>query len=314
MKSRGDSLIHPPALRPGDTVALICPGSRIEQRLIRQAEQWLRELGFCVAKYPQKKKPDSFFAASDADRAKELDWALAEPGIRAVFACRGGYGSQRALRLISRAQWQRWKPKLVMGYSDVTYLHQFLQNQLGWVSFHGPLIGFLNRPLIRKLMEASLVFSSAPHVETWSEVRNVGGRPSAEGRLVGGNLSLIQMAGPAELPRRPIILAIEDIHENFYRIDRMLQSLLDAGYAEYVRGILLGTFDDCGKGDRKTFRFERVLDSMRQLTRGPIWMNCRFGHGLDRRKIFQRILPFGTQIKLQGKRVHFLEPIVTDAC
>lgn len=308
MKSR--KLICPSQLHYGDTIALVRPSSRLDEKAYVSALHNLRDLGFCVAEYSGRRRKDSFFAASDEDRAQELHWAFREPGIRAVLVCRGGYGSQRALQCLKPSDWAQWKPKLVVGYSDTTYLHQWLQNQLGWISIHGPLVGFLDKISLQKLGRSLTELPVEKSESLWSEVTQQGRNVRARGRLVGGNLSLLSVRGPAELPQEDLILALEDVNENFYRIDRMLRSLIDAGYDRHIRGIILGTFKGCGEKDGRSFGFHRILETLRNLCRGPIWQGARFGHGLKQ----QRLLPLGLRVEMDGRRLRFLEGVVSPRC
>src|SRR5690606_27256842 len=125
---------------------------------------------------------------------------------------------------LSEKQVSRWRPKIFLGYSDMTYIHQTIQNQLGWVTFHGPLIGSLDLTRLKKCIQ-SLEHLKKPSRETWSEAKPKGKGTNAEGRLVGGTLSLLSLTGKNALPREPVILALEDVNENFYRIDRMIWNL-----------------------------------------------------------------------------------------
>lgn len=300
------SLIKPLGLNFGDTIALIRPASRLDEVAFRNTAKILRKMGFCVAFYPGKMRSDRFFAASDSDRARELSWAFREPGIRAVLACRGGYGSVRTLGHLKPNEIRQWKPKLFVGYSDMTYLHQWLQNQLGWVSIHGPLAGRMPSADVKTFIKDLMALPSVRVEQKWSEIKNISKRNMASGLLLGGNLSMIQVAGPAALPRVPMILAIEDVNEDFYRLDRMLRVLKDAGYSKYFRGILLGSLLKCGERDRKTFGMNRLQDTLRELTKGPIWTRVRFGHGIRR----QRLLPLGCKVQLRGRTFSILEPVV----
>ncbi len=305
-------LITPPALKPGASLALIRPAGRFDEKRYQENVRELRKLGFCVCEYPRRSKKDSFFSASDRDRALEFAWAFSEPGIDAVLSVRGGYGTHRLIdafeRLPQKVQ-KAIRPKIFVGYSDVTYLHQYLQNQWGWKTFHGPLTGALPPAALKSMMKDLLALPSQSSAETWSEAKVLSGGKSskARGRLVGGNLSLLQTSGPAALPKNvPLILALEDVNENFYQIDRMLRVLVDAGYRENVKGLLLGTFVGCGKDDARTFRWSRVQESLRELCAGPILKNIRFGHGLKT----QRLLPLGSQVEVSGKKIRVLGPVV----
>jgi muramoyltetrapeptide carboxypeptidase len=159
---------------------------------------------------------------------------------------------------------------------------------------------------MRAFVKDLLSLAKRPNSEAWSEVKNVGAKASARGKLVGGNLSLLTTLGPAALPREPVILALEDVNENHYRLDRMIGNLIDAGYARYVKGIVCGRFLNCGEKDRTSFPFSKIISSLRQLTRGPIWLGARFGHGVKH----QRILSLGVKAALSGKKVSWRESAV----
>jgi muramoyltetrapeptide carboxypeptidase len=306
-------LKKPHVLKRGDTIALIRPAGFISDKIFFTAAENLRALGFCVATYPGKwpKKSEAHpsFSATDEVRAAEMNWAFSQPGISAVLCCRGGYGSVRTANQISPEQLKKWRPKIFVGFSDITYLHQLLQNERKMVSFHGPLTGFLNKSHLKKFLQNIMALPSKPMIQKWSEVRSTGTKKSARGKLVGGNLSLLQTSGRAALPKEPIILAIEEVNEDFYRIDRMLWALIDAGYSEYIRGIVLGSFKNCGARDSKTFGWKKVQQTLRKLTKGPIWEGASFGHGLKT----QRLLPLGCQVEMKNKSLRFLEAAVSES-
>ncbi|MBN8555028.1 MAG: LD-carboxypeptidase [Deltaproteobacteria bacterium] len=307
MKShKSKKMRKPPALKLGDTIALVRPAGFISDKILKKTAENLRSLGFCVVTYLGKSKKDGFFSASDESRAAELNWAFSQPGISAIFCCRGGYGSVRTFSHISKTQIQKWKPKIFVGYSDMTYVHQILQNEMGLVSFHGPLSGFLNKKDLKVFVQSLLDLPRAQK-QKWSEVK-IYKKGSARGKLLGGNLSLLQVAGRAALPKVPMILAIEDVNENFYRIDRMIWTLIDAGYAPFVRGVVLGKFLSCGKDDSKIFGWSRVMQSLQKLTRGPIWQNANFGHGMKR----QRLLALGCEVEMKNRSLIVRESIVSD--
>lgn len=298
-------LILPPPLKRGDTVALILPASRLEEDFYEASLKAFREEGFFVATFPGKKKRHRFFSAADEDRAKELNWALTEPGINAVFCCRGGYGSMRLLPYLHKFNLKKWRPKIFVGYSDVCFLHQWLSNRLGWLSFHGPLVGQISKTALVNMIEEVLRLPDRK-AEVWSECRLIR-KGQAEGRLVGGNLSMLQTSGEAALPREKLILALEDVNEYHYRIDRMIWALIHAGYSRFVKGIVLGSFHQCGKVEKNPFPWEWIRESLEQLCPdGPILEAAQFGHGLK----VQRLLPLGMKLRLKGKEFRWQRPLV----
>jgi muramoyltetrapeptide carboxypeptidase len=291
-------------LKLGDTIALVRPAGYLSDDLFLKTTQTLRSFGFCVVTYKEAFKPDGTFSASDDLRARELQWAFSQPGVSLVWACRGGYGSVRTLSRLSKSDVRAWQPKIFVGYSDTTYLHQVLKNELGMPSIHGPLCGFLNRAQLKSSIRALLELPASPQGQTWAEIENLGRNVRVQGQLLGGNLSMIQTAGRAALPKTPMILAIEDVNEDFYRLDRMIWTLIDAGYAPFVKGIIVGSLLKCSE---RSFGRQRFIQTLQTLTNGPIWMKARFGHGLKT----QRLLPLGCRVALgKHKRFEILEPVV----
>ena len=206
-----------------------------------------------------------------------------------------------------KADLKKWRPKLFLGYSDITFLHQWLQNELGFVSFHAPLVGQISEPDLKEFVENTLALSTRKK-EAWSECE-LHRKGKARAILQGGNLAMIQTAGPAALPKRDMILALEDVNEAHYRLDRRVWELIHAGYGPYVKGLVLGQFFQCGKSEARRFAWSTVLESLEKLcSRGPILVNARFGHGLKR----QRILPLGVEVEVDGRSFRWRKPLVQD--
>jgi len=296
----------PLGLKRADSIALIRPAAKIDKDKWEASIRDLRAAGFFVLTYPGNFREDTYFAASDEERAKEFDWAMGEPAVKAILCCRAGYGSMRMLAEIRSSQIKKWQPKIIMGYSDITCLHAWIINQLKWPSFHGPLIGFLNASEISQALGSLMSLEGKTREEFWAEVE-VLSEGEASGYLYGGNLSLIQTAGPAALPKKPMVLAIEDVNEDWYRLDRIVWSLIQAGYGDYVKGIIVGTMEACGKKDEENFGVKKFQESLKVLSSGPIWWAGNFGHGLK----VQRILALGLRVKMSNKKLlHYLEPAV----
>ncbi|PIR23258.1 MAG: hypothetical protein COV44_03695 [Deltaproteobacteria bacterium CG11_big_fil_rev_8_21_14_0_20_45_16] len=306
LKVRVSHLNLPVGLKKGDSLALIRPATKIDKDKWEASIRDLRAAGYFVLVYPGSFREDTYFSASDDERAKEFDWAMREPAAKAVLCCRAGYGSMRMIARIRSSQIKKWRPKIIMGYSDITYLHAWIHNQLKWPSFHGPLMGFLNAIEISQSLGNLMDLAGKKREELWAEVEILN-EGEASGNLYGGNLSLIQADGPAALPRRPMILAVEDVNEDWYRLDRMVWSLIQSGYGEYVKGIIVGTLEGCGKKDSENFGVKKFQESLKALSSGPIWWGGNFGHGLK----VQRILALGLRVKMTKEKIlHYLEPAV----
>jgi muramoyltetrapeptide carboxypeptidase len=295
----------PKALSKGGVIALIRPAGHIDEAKVQKAAEALRSEGYFVVLHPEKQKKFFTLAASDEARAREWMWAFTQPGIDCVWACRGGYGSQRILPYLKLNALKKAKARIFVGYSDLTFMHHWHFNVLKRVSFHGPLLGHLDKAAIRKALAEIDGLPQKPEAQTWSEARVIrsGG---ARGILMGGNLSLLQTSGPAALPHQNMILAIEDVREDYYRLDRMVWNLIHAGYSKWVRGIIVGSLEACGERDRQVFPIRLLQESLKKLSSGPIWWGARFGHGLKN----QRVLALGCRVSMRGRSLRYEESAV----
>ena len=194
-----------------------------------------------------------FLAGTDADRAADLQRAWCDPDVAAVFVARGGSG---ATRLIDRLDWaamQAAGPKLLVGFSDVTALSEAVATRLGLVSLFGPMpaavaLGELPPDCVRGEHLRRTLFEPDAAREVFGEGADVRRARAGPGVLVGGTLSLLTMTiGTAESrPANGGIAVLEDVAEAAFRLDNRLTQLLRTGWFDGVRGIVLGSWTDCG--------------------------------------------------------------------
>ena len=244
-------LIKPDPLFPGSDVALVAPGSAVSEEQLQKAMDFVCSLGLNPIVYPSCYfvNRDGYLAAPDAQRAKDIMDAFANPNIQGIWCIRGGYGSHRLLPLLDKEQIRR-HPKWFGGYSDVTALHLFLNQDCGQETYHCTMpstepdaddftLTWLKKALYGGL-EGLLIQPDGQCMESL-----VPGKVS--GMLCGGNLSLMaaSLGTPWEIDTRGKILFLEDIHEKTYRIDSMLTQLRNAGKFCDCAGILLGAWTDC---------------------------------------------------------------------
>lgn len=310
-RPRSAQLQSPPALRRGDTIAIVQPAGKLDPDAYQRTKSIIQEQGLFVAEWKGSRSSHSYFSASDAERKDELSWALREPGIRAVFCARGGYGCVRMLSEGLLSEKKFFQPKIVTGYSDITYLHQWIQNHLQWISFHSNLVGMIGDEALARFVEQILDLPTtvSHHLmkQKWegAKVLQAG---VAKGKLVGGNLSLLRLQGPAALPQENVVLAIEDVNEDYYALDRLLWTLIDSGYSRYVKALLVGRLKNCGERDASRFPLEELQATARRLCQGPILWGAEFGHGLDE----QLVLPLGAELQVIQNALEFREPWVEE--
>jgi muramoyltetrapeptide carboxypeptidase len=300
--SQRDGFTRPPALAPGDRVAVVAPASPFDREsfeaglrvLARRYRPSLPEGLFARARY---------LAGDDGRRRDELLAALTDEGIAAVFAARGGYGS---LRLLPKLRVDGLLPKLLVGFSDITTLHLAVQSA-GWTSVHGPVITQLGTQpgeVVERLFD--LLESTGVPAPPLAGVGLVGG--TAEGPLLGGNLSVLtRLLGTPYLP--PLdgaILLLEDVGERPYRLDRMWTHLALCGVFDRVRGVALGGFTDCEEPSGE-YGSAEVLATLAAEAGLPCVAGLPVGHGA-----VNMPLPLGVRVRLDADagRLEFLEPAV----
>ena len=241
----------PDPLYPGASVALVAPASAVPEDRLQNALDFVRSFGLEPVVYPSCyfANRDGYLAANDAQRAKDILDAFADPNIQGIWCIRGGYGSHRLLPLLD-SELIRNNPKWFGGYSDVTTLHTYLNQECGLEAYHCPMAstewnadGF-TREAIKKALFWEL--SGAVVHPDGQQPKTLVPRKAA-GRLCGGNLSLVadSLGTPWEIDTRGKILFLEDVHEKPYRIDAMLTQLRNAGKFRDCAGILLGAWAGC---------------------------------------------------------------------
>ncbi len=232
-----------------------------------------------------------YLAGDDRVRAADFVAAWTDPDTAAVWAARGGYGAQRMVDLIDFDMLRAAGPKHLVGFSDITALHSRLGRELGQVTVHGPVAGSIEQlsdePTCRSLRE---LIMTAPE-PGFVLVAGRGVAPgTAYGRLWGGNLSLLASdVGVEPLPADPVIMVVEEVGEDGYRLDRMLTQLRRAGWLGRVAGVVVG---DLG-GDRLTVLVQHCLADLGV----PMIIDVPVGHGAR-----NLALPLGAPVVLDAIR------------
>lgn len=232
-----------PTIRGGGRVALVAPAGPLRgPEDLQRAQENVRSLGWQPVTGAHVLAREGYLAGSDAERLTDLNDALTDDSVDAIWCVRGGYGAMRLLDGIDYAAMRR-RPKPIIGYSDITALHAAIGTRCETVTFHGPTARAELTPFSRSSLGRALD-GGDPCGEASDAVTLRGGR--ARGRLIGGNLALLAaLAGTAYEPDYDgAILVIEDVNEPVYRIDRMLTQLSLAGRLSRCAGIVFGQFTD----------------------------------------------------------------------
>ncbi|MFJ9576080.1 LD-carboxypeptidase [Streptomyces sp. NPDC101191] len=275
-------LLRPRRLGPGARVAVVAPSGPIPEDRLRAGLDILRgwDLDPVVAPHVLDAHPTlGHLAGTDADRARDLTEAWCDPSVSAVLCARGGYGAQRMVDLVDWTAIRAAGPKVFVGYSDVTALHEAFAVRLGLTTLHGPMVAaaaFLKDARTQESLRATLFEPESVRTLGLETARAlVPGR--AHGVTLGGCLSLLAAELGTPLARRSArggLLLLEDTGEEPYRLDRMLTQLLRSGWLDGVAGVGLGSWEECGpyEGVRAV-----LLDRLGTLGI-PVLEQLGFGH------------------------------------
>jgi len=312
-KGSATAAIKPAPLVSGGLVRVISTASPADRDALGRGIAELERLGYQV-RTSSTMQPEGYFAGSTLRRKAELEGALQDPDASAVICARGGYGTAALLDQIRLPG--RIRPKLLVGYSDVTMLQAYLWTRFHWTSLHGPMVaaGFNNGAGARSGYDlASFVDVSAGKRDSWSLALDAVplSRGEASGLLLGGCISLLEttLGTPWEFDTRGAILFLEDRGVKPYQLDRMLLHLVQAGKFRGVRGIVLGDFPDSEPPQECSPSVRDVCRRILMPLRVPIIFGAPIGHTVRP----MLTIPFGVRARLRAAgegRLEILEPAV----
>ena len=293
------------SLGGGSRVALVAPSGILPDRAqVELAIENARSLGWIPVLGENVSELHGYLAGTDEQRAADLNKALRDETIDAIWCVRGGYGAMRLLRDIDFAALKA-NPRPLIGFSDITALHAAIHSECGIVSFHGPTA----RGELTEFSRDSLLRAVEAQVDPCGEAPSARVlRPGkARGRLAGGNLALIAslMGTPWSVDFDGAILIIEDIDEAVYRVDRMMRQLLLAGALGKCAAIVAGDFrppaGETSEGNRSV---DEVIAEAAEEAEIPCLAGAPFGHIDD-----QWTIPLGALAELdtEARSLHVVE-------
>ncbi|MBD1420347.1 S66 peptidase family protein [Sphingobacterium chuzhouense] len=287
----------PEFLKKGDKVAIVCPASYIKGN-IEVALAVLNSWGLDVEVGKSVTSQFHQFAGTDEVRRRDLQAALDNPEIKAIFAARGGYGT---VRIIDQLDFRKFKkhPKWIVGFSDITVLHSHIHNKVGVCSIHGQMPKAFSKSTQAALTSLKNALFGKKKDFKYSQTTFPNRSGKGEGRLIGGNLAILHsiLSSPSDGKYDNKILFIEDVGEQHYNIDRMLWTLKRAGKLVKLQGLIVGGFTSLKDSDPPFGqRFEEIImDKVREYN-FPVCFDFPSGH-IDN----NHSLIFGKKIQLSVK-------------
>lgn len=281
--------IRPPYLKVGDTVAICATSNAVTQVQMANGKSVLESWGLVVVEADNLYKQDGRYAGTVADRVEGLQKMIDNPNVKAIIAARGGYGCAQIMAMVDLKPMIN-NPKWVVGYSDVSVLLISLNN-MGIETLHGPMARDLSDEVSVATLKKALFGDLTEHTIATNENCIKG---NAEGRLVGGNLSMIYSLGGTlfDLNAKGAILFIEDTGESNYSLDRMLTNLKLSGKLDYVKGIVVGDFINMNQGSDRSV--EEIIHEKVGDLGIPVMYGLKAGHATRNLSLYM-----GREVKLE---------------
>lgn len=242
-------IIFPEPLKKGAKIAVISPAGAVEVSQLEKGIEMIRKKGFepVLGEHLYTKFSNGYnYAGTEKERIKDINWALNDKEISAIWASRGGYGCQHLVQHLDLKNFTK-NPKWYIGYSDNTVIQSYLLKK-GFASIHGQTIKTSSFGVTEESYDLIFDVLKGKKLKYALKSYELNKPGNMEGKLIGGNLALIYalLGTPYSFDFKDKILFIEDIGENFYALDRMIMSLELAGVFKKIKGLIVGGMTNMG--------------------------------------------------------------------
>ena len=302
-KTISNELILPKAISWNSTIGLVAPASPIyDSSQFDEMISTLNELGFNLKLGQHVQDQYGYLAGTDEDRAQDLMSMFTDPEVDAILCVRGGWGCNRIIDLLDY-EIIKANPKPLIGFSDITSLHNALLSKTGLVSFHGP-VGKSEWNSFTKNSFEEVLINKKRGVYELDELQIDAftiTKGTAEGPLLGGNLSvLVAMLGSDYLPSFDnAILFLEDVGEDVYRLDRMLTQLKLNGILDQISGFIFGKCTNCDAGSN-SLTIPQLFDDLIKPLNIPAYYGAMISH-----EKLNVTIPVGIRARMNAEEMKF---------
>jgi muramoyltetrapeptide carboxypeptidase len=283
--------LKPGKLSTGDKVGIFLPSSPVKDSFRQKGLAKIREMGYVPVEVREILSRHDFLAKEPAHGFSDIREFLQDKNIKALWAARGGYGSNHLLPFLCDLKIAR--PRIIIGSSDVSYLLWYLLDRFHMVVFYGPMVySSLAEDRANIMNLVSVLTGDYQRLEIAGQVLKPG---KVKGIVTGGCLSnFVSLIGTSYLPEvRHRVLLLEDTGERPFRLDRMFWQIFQADIFSSIKGLLLGRFPGCFKNPKEKENFLRRVQDYVKDTRIPVIYDLPFGHGED-----IHTLPLGINIEI----------------
>ena len=296
-------MIIPPYLKPGDTIAIAAPARSISFEQLQAAKNWVEAKGYNIYIHPDLYLVENQMGGSDSHRANLFNELLAMDNVKAIWCARGGYGCLRMIDGVNTNLLMH-HPKWIIGFSDITVLHNHILKNCGQAVLHATMPIFMDQKVGDEYESVGIAINSMLDVISGQpnqfnlKDRDIVNENNFDGFIVGGNLSVLAsiVDSASEMPFENAILFIEDLDEYYYHIDRIMLMLKRSGRLKGLKALLVGSFTNMHD---HTIPFGHDVKAIirQHCSDGcyPIIFDIDAGHHLKNMAI-----PFGTPVSFQN--------------
>lgn len=300
-------MILPPNLQAGDTVAIVATARKISLEELQPAIKIFENWGLKIFLPEGLFDFDHQLAGSDEHRTKIFQSVADSSLIKAIVCARGGYGT---VKMVDALHWEKFieYPKWVIGYSDVTVLHNHIHNHTGIATLHATMpinmqMGNAEKEEAQRSLK-EVLWGSLPNYKLLPHPLTKAG--NAQGIFVGGNISVLySLLGSVSFPNtKGKILFLEDLDEYYYHLDRMMTGLKRAGILRDIAALVVGGVTDMRDNTipfGKTAE-EIIFDAVKEYSY-PVYFGCSAGHVSK-----NLALPMGINAKINNRMLTFIKP------
>ena len=304
------SVVFPKSLKKGDKIAIISPAGAVEESQLTQTLDLIKNKGYepLIGKYTFGKFSNGYnYSGTEEERIQDINWALNNSEISAIWASRGGYGCQHLLKHLKLKEFKK-NPKWYIGYSDNTVIQSYLLKK-DFASIHGQTIKTPSFGVSEESYTKIFDILEGKKLKYSVEKHQFNKKGKAEGELIGGNLALVYalLGTKFSFDFKDKILFLEDIGENFYSLDRMLMSLDLAGVFKKINGLIIGGMTNMGSENENKnyeesfdeFAYEIIAHRLKKY-HFPTLFGFPNGHIFDNRPLI-----IGAKVKMEvGEKVN----------
>jgi muramoyltetrapeptide carboxypeptidase len=269
-------MLYPNRLKPGDKIRIVSPAGNVQSEFVFGAAKYFEKQGFRVEIGKHALSEYHKFAGTDAQRFQDLQEAMNDDSVAAILCARGGYGS---MRIVDKLDWTAMieKPKFLIGFSDITALHAAAFKH-GIVSVHGCMAKDLYANDVDAIHSLEQILMQNRSYVQWN-AHEFNRNGTVDAPIVGGNLSILYAlrGTPYDLDWSGKILFMEDLCEDLYHVDRVMQNFRLGGKLNQLAGLVVGQFTDMTDQEFGFSAYEIIRETVNDFS-FPVFFNAPIGH------------------------------------